>query len=90
MELALDTPATYRIRVKGHLDSSWSDCLSGLTISRSTQGDEPVVTTLRGQVLDQAALAGVLNALYGLHLPLLSVEYLGGDMQDGQAEQVAP
>lgn len=83
MELTLDTPATYRIRVKGHLDNSWSDCLSGLAISASGQGEEPVVTTLYGQVLDQAALAGVLNALYGLHLPLLSVEYLG-DVQHGQ------
>jgi len=82
MELTLDTPATYRIRVKGYLDSSWADCLSGLTISQSAQGDEPVVTTLYGQVLDQAALAGVLNGLYGLHLPLLSVEYLG-DVPDG-------
>ena len=89
MELTLDTPATYRIRVKGHLDSSWSDCLSGLAISRSGQGDEPVVTTLYGPVLDQAALAGVLNALYGLHLPLLSVEYLG-EMQSGQTWQVEP
>ena len=83
MELTLDTPATYRIRVKGHLDNSWSDCLSGLAISRAGEGDEPVVTTLYGQVLDQSALAGVLNALYGLHLPLLSVEYLG-DVQDGE------
>ena len=89
MELTLDTPATYRIRVKGYLDSSWSDCLSGLTISQSAQGDEPVVTTLYGQVLDQAALAGVLNGLYGFHLPLLSVEYLG-DVPDGQAGQVVP
>ena len=89
MELTLDTPATYRIRVKGYLDSSWSDRLSGLTISQSAQGDEPMVTTLYGQVLDQAALAGVLNGLYGRHLPLLSVEYLG-DVPDGQAGQVAP
>ena len=89
MELTLDTPATYRIRVKGYLDSSWSDCLSGLTISRSDHGDEPEVTTLYGQVLDQAALAGVLNALYGLHLPLLSVEYLG-DVQNGGTLQVEP
>jgi hypothetical protein len=28
---------------------------------------------------DQADLAGVLNTLYELHLPLLSVEYLDGD-----------
>ena len=70
-------PATYRIRVKGYLDNSWSDRLSGLTINPQIQGDEPVVTTLDGQVADQAALAGVLNALYGLHLPILSVECLG-------------
>jgi hypothetical protein len=28
------------------------------------------------QAADEAALAGVLSALYGLHLPLLSVECL--------------
>jgi hypothetical protein len=76
MELTLDTPATYRIRVQGYLDSRWSDRLGGLTITTSSQGDEPAVTTLDGEVLDQAALAGVLSALYNLHLPLLSVEYI--------------
>jgi hypothetical protein len=74
MELKLDTPATYKIRVKGYLDSSWSDRLSGLAISRSSQEDELVVTTLYGRLADQAALAGVLSSLYGLHLPILSVE----------------
>ena len=74
MEVNLDTPATYQIRVKGYLDSSWSERLSGLIISSSNLEDEPVVTTLYGRVLDQAALAGVLSALYGLHLPILSVE----------------
>jgi hypothetical protein len=73
----LDTPATYRIRVRGYLDSSWSDRLGGLTITPKNQGDDSMETTLYGQVLDQAALAGVLSALYDLHLPLLSVEYLG-------------
>jgi hypothetical protein len=86
MKLALDTPATYRIRVKGHLDSSWSDCLSGLTISPPSQEGELEVTTLTGQVLDQAALSGVLNALYGLRLPLLSVEYLS-DVEEDQRQQ---
>jgi hypothetical protein len=32
--------------------------------------------TLVGRLADQAALFGVLNTLYGLHLPLLSVEYV--------------
>jgi hypothetical protein len=82
MELDLDSPASYRIRVKGYLDSSWSDRLAGLTITQAGQGDESVETTLYGQVRDQAALAGVLSALYDLHLPLLAVEYLG-EVKDG-------
>ena len=80
----LDTPGTYRIRVRGYLDSSWSDRLAGLTITPTGQGDESLETTLYGQVLDQAALAGVLSALYDLHLPLLSVEYLG-ELKEGAA-----
>lgn len=87
MELKLDTPATYRIRVKGYLDSSWSDRLSGLTISQSSQEDVPEVTTLYGQLLDQAALAGVLSALYGLHLPILSVEFLSDASQEHEARE---
>jgi hypothetical protein len=34
------------------------------------------VTVLFGPLVDQAALLGVLNALYELGLPLLSVDYL--------------
>jgi hypothetical protein len=86
MELTLDTPATYRIRVKGYLDSGWSDRLGGLTITPASQDEVTQVTTLVGQVVDQAALAGVLSALYTLHLPLLSVEYLS-DTESGQGRQ---
>jgi hypothetical protein len=32
------------------------------------------VSALEGQVRDQAELVGVLNSLYELHLPILSVE----------------
>ena len=34
----------------------------------------PPVTTLLGELPDQAALAGVLNTLYEMHLPVLLVE----------------
>jgi hypothetical protein len=37
------------------------------------------VTRLIGQVADQTALAGILNAIYDMHLTLLSVEYLNGE-----------
>jgi len=34
------------------------------------------MSILLGELVDQAALAGVLNTLYELHLPVLSVERL--------------
>ncbi|MBW1788992.1 MAG: hypothetical protein JRK53_20655 [Deltaproteobacteria bacterium] len=74
--LKLETPATYRIRVQGHLDSSWSDRLGGMAITQIIAEDKTKATILVGHLRDQAALAGVLNALYGLHMPLLSVENL--------------
>jgi hypothetical protein len=47
-----------------------------MAIRRLSHGKEPVVTLLEGELLDQAALAGVLITLYDLHLPVLSVECL--------------
>ena len=72
-------PATYRITVEGHLESSWSDCLGGMKITTSSHGDQGGITTLVGRVRDQAELSGVLNTLYELHLPLLTVKVLPPD-----------
>ena len=68
------TPVTYNIKVQGYLDESRSDFLCGMTITTASQGDQGEVTTLVGRLRDQAELAGVLNTLYELHLPILSVE----------------
>lgn len=76
MNLKLDKSATYRIRVVGHLNSSWSDRLGGMTITQENQNKNHAGTTLHGQLPDQAALFGVLVALYDMHLPLISVECL--------------
>jgi hypothetical protein len=71
-KLTLDRPATYQIKVPGHLGESWSDWASGMTITVESEGDGPPVTTLTGTV-DQAALHGLLRRLYSLGLPLISV-----------------
>ena len=73
---AFDKSGNYRIRVRGFLDESWSERLGGMYITTSNQGDRKTVVTLVGRIQDQAELSGVLNTLYELHLPLLSVEYL--------------
>ena len=60
---------SFEIRVKGHLDDSWSDWLEGLEVRLLENGE----MILSGQIRDQAALIGILNRLYGLNLSLLSV-----------------
>ena len=76
-KLTLDQPATYQIKVPGHLDESWSDWAGGMTITIESKGDGPPVTTLTGVVTDQAALQGLLRRLYSLGLPLISVNWKG-------------
>jgi hypothetical protein len=72
------TPATCRIEVQGHLDESWSDRLAGMRITTRKRSDQTTVTSLAGRLRDQAELSGVLNSLYGLHLPILKVEVVNG------------
>jgi hypothetical protein len=50
-----------------------------MKVTTSSQGDEEVFATLVGRLKDQAELSGVLNTLYELHLPLLSVEILSDE-----------
>jgi hypothetical protein len=71
--------SAYRICVLGWLDESWSGRLGGMTITRGQSAGHLPMTTLIGQVKDQAALLGVLNVLYELHLPLLSVKLVNGE-----------
>jgi hypothetical protein len=60
--------------VEGYVDESWSDRLGGMHITSRRRKDQTTVTTLVGRVRDQAELTGLLNSLYELHLPILSVE----------------
>ncbi len=76
-DLSFDGPAVYRIRVKGKMRASWSERVNGLNISVIETDDGLCVTTLEGELNDQAGLTDVLDMLYELHLPVLSVHYLG-------------
>jgi hypothetical protein len=67
-------PATYRISVLGTLDKKWSDYCGGMTIEHDIVLDQYLMTTLTGQLIDQSALIGVLNSLYDMGYPIISVE----------------
>ena len=73
-DVDFETPAVYRIRVKGHIADQLSGQLGGMIITRAYSEEKHPMTILVGQVRDQAALSGVLNELYELHLPILTVE----------------
>ena len=54
-KLTLDQPATYQIKLPGHLDESWSDWAGGMTITIESGDDGPPTTALTGVVANQAA-----------------------------------
>ncbi|MEQ8677330.1 MAG: hypothetical protein RLP44_00010 [Aggregatilineales bacterium] len=62
-------PMLYHIRLQGHLDSGWEDWFGGGTITLLDDG----TTLLICEVIDQAALHGLLRQIRDLSLPLLSV-----------------
>ena len=74
--LTMKGPATYRIIVQGALDPSYVERLGGRSISERRAGDGETETVLVGRLLDQAALSGILNELYALHLPVVSADCL--------------
>ena len=72
----MDKPGSYRIEVQGQLDASWSDRLGGMHITTDSSDKQSPMTILEGHLRDQAALSGVLNALYEFHLPVITVQRL--------------
>ena len=63
-------PVCYELRVEGLLDNSWSTSFDGMALVREDDG----TTTLRGVVVDQAALHGHLAKIRDLGTALISVE----------------
>lgn len=59
----------YEIRVQGRLAGDWSDWFEGLAIHNDDRGG----AVLRGAVVDQAALIGLLTKVHALNLTITSV-----------------
>jgi hypothetical protein len=57
----------YQFRLKGHLDESWADWLSDMSIDHQHDG----TTSIAGQVVDQIAQHGLLARIHDMGIPLL-------------------
>ena len=65
----------YEIRVAGRLAPRWSAWFDGLTVAAHDDGS----TAIRGEVVDQAALHGLLQKLRDVGIPILSLTLLGAE-----------
>ena len=70
-----DMPTLYEIRVRGAFDQTWRGLAEGMTLEVVHEEAQPV-TVIRLAAQDQAALAGLLDALFGLNARVLSVTAL--------------
>lgn len=65
----------YEIRVDGHLGSRWAAWFDGMTLTTDDDG----ITVIRGPVVDQSALHGLLHKLRDIGIPLVSLTQLPPD-----------
>jgi hypothetical protein len=87
-ELEPGQPVVYQIRIKGQLDPEWTDWFEGLAVTLEEDGN----SLLTGEVIDQAALHGLLKKMRDLGLPLVSVSPVKSDpsTQLGASQADAP
>lgn len=65
--------AVYEIRLKGHIGQRYANWFDGMALTLAENGE----TVICGELVDQAALYGLLRKVRDLGLPLLSVKRIG-------------
>lgn len=74
-------PGCYEIRLQGRLDQRWSTWFDGVTLTTSPD-PAGALTILRGPVVDQSALHGLLARVRDIGLPLISITRIESDTED--------
>ncbi|HUV92533.1 MAG TPA: hypothetical protein VMV80_05570 [Anaerolineales bacterium] len=77
-----DSPVIYQITVQGYLDERRADWFDEMSIVPQVGAEGVSITQLTGEVVDQAALLGLLRKLYDLGLHLLSVKRIEPEKPD--------
>jgi len=76
LEYNFTRPAIYKIVVQGKIANELSDSMVGLQINVEKGVGKKYFSTLIGEINDQAALSGLLNMLYDMHITVISVNML--------------
>lgn len=75
-QLKMKEPGTYKIVVSGPISPALSKSLAGMSVSETTDDLGQMQTILVGRLQDQAELAGVMNTLFEMQLPIISTTCL--------------
>lgn len=67
--MRMEGSTQYVIRIQGRLDARWETWFDGMRVVAEGDG----TTTIRGPVVDQAALHGLLQKLRDVGIPLISL-----------------
>ena len=71
-----NTPADYKIIVKGMISGDWSAWFGDMQITHMENNNGVHETHLTGRVIDQADLQGILAKLQDLGLPIIAINLL--------------
>jgi hypothetical protein len=77
-EPKINSSTIYKIKIKGRLESHWTDWFEGLVFTYENDG----TTTIQGPLPDQAALHSILLKIRDLNLTLISVTEVGPNADD--------
>jgi hypothetical protein len=82
-------PHEYELVVRGHLDQRWADSLPGLQFTRGLDPDGEPVTVLRGPVVDESELHGLMARIRDRGVTLISMRQMpeGADQATRPASQ---
>jgi hypothetical protein len=86
MKITLEQPGTYRICVSGRLNAAWTGYFEEMAISETGDTNGTILTMLTGELPDQAAVQGVLQKLYNLGFPLISVLLIQGGCRESASQ----
>ena len=72
--ITVDQPGIYRIKIQGRLSEGAIRRFDEMAVSIEPNAAGVPITTLTGQITDQAALHGIVARIRDLGLPLILVE----------------